>query len=971
VDTSAATKTDLKYGLELTLFTLLYYLSAKVGLFLEVEYGGLTPIWPPSGITVAIFLIRGIRYWPMAIVGEFLIALTLQQQPLSGLVGGLAQTLEAGLAVYFLRTRRIAKITSSAGSMLWFTLLGVLIPPILSSAIGTTSLRLLGFLPPGEYASGFLTWWLGDAISILVLTPLIVDLRIWPVCRISAYVYFFIFSAISAAFCLSVLIIGNARADYLFFTLIPLVVVSAIHFRLIGAGSMILLLTLIVFGMHPQKFGGGDFITIIRITFVGTCAFTGYLVTGFMEKRQRHLDVINRHNQYFKSLHELILGLITHLDIKQLEDTILSQACELLNTESAYLFQLRSDTGTIELKIGKGLYSNLPGYLIKPGEGVAGRVWQQGQALMINNYQQWEGRHPDKVWDEISAVIGVPIKVDGKVVGVLGILYTEHNRHFTAEDLSIIQKFGELASVAWKNAFIHSRLSDELAARKKAESHLGELQTAMEFVVEDIMITDTSGKILYVNPGFTAATGYSKADALGKTPQILQSGVHDTAFYTNLWNTVLGGKVWTGRFHNRHKAGHIILQEASLAPIRDQERTVVGFVSVKRDVTEHEKIKQQLAKAQKMEAIGTLASGIAHDFNNILAGIIGHSDLALNFHLSENHPAAKSIREVLVAGKRAAELVKQILTFSHSSEVELKPIDVKPIVKEVLNFVSSSLPSTIHIEKKITAARSSVLACPSYIHQILMNLVTNAMQAMPTEKGCLQVSLSNTRIQKTPEGLAGMLKPGEYIEISVADTGCGMQEDTIEKIFEPYFTTKATGEGTGLGLSVVHGIVNKLGGEIKVSSNIGEGTTFRIFLPVHSSREEQASRDEPPLPGGDESILFVDDNPLLTDIASQLLGRLGYQVTVFADSAVALDHFSKDPDQFHMVISDMLMPHMTGAELSRAIKASRPQIPIIICTGNPHKISKRERDEIGIVKVARKPLNLNELAILVRKALDG
>ena len=1095
-DTSNTSKMDWRYGLELASLTLIYFLSSKIGLFLEVEYGGITPIWPPSGIAAAVFWVRGMRYWPMVIVGEFFIALSIGQPPLAGIIGGLAQTLEASLVIVLLRNRRTTKITSSARSMLWFSLLGVLIPPLFSSLIGSSTLWALGFLNGSEYFSGLLTWWLGDAVGILVITPILVDLDTWPIRDPSTLFYYAFFTVFTVAICLVIIILGSEKSYYLFFILIPFVVVSAVHFTLVGAGSNAVLLAIIVFGMRPQDLVQGDFITIIRMAFVGTCAFTGYLVTGFMEKRKHRMDIINRQNSYLNTLNEVVLGLIGHLEINHLLEAIVSHACELLNTEDGYLYRHEKNSNTIKLIVGSGIYGDVLGYQVNPNEGVAGKVLKSGKALMINNYQDWEGRHPDKIWDSVNAIIGVPIKVNAEVVGVLGMLHKEKNTHFSNDDLAIIERFGELASVAWKNALIYQELSDQLTARmraeqalavsekthreifnstgeavfvldiqngliarankaaeemfghsdltnksfyalvkesglpysekdlksfanhcmekgpqvfewysnnkkgsgtwfeitlkkalikdvmcilavarniddrKKAEAHLKQLQTAIDFVVEDIMITDVNGLILYVNPGFERVTGYTRTEVLGKKPGILNSGAQSKEFYTDLWRTILSGKVWTGRFKNRCKDGSIIIQDASLAPIRDEENEIVGFVSVKRDITEHEQIKQQLFKAQKMEAIGTLASGIAHDFNNILAGIIGYSELALNFHLPPDSPAAEDVQLILRAGKRATDLVKQILTFSHSTELELKPVDVKPIAKEVFKFISSSLPPTIEINADISAEHSMVLATPTNIHQILMNLVTNAMQAIPDEKGRIDMRLSNLIIKSGLSPVVDSLKPGEYLEISVSDTGSGMEKETIEKIFEPYFTTKAPGKGTGLGLSVVHGIVQTLGGSILVESDTDLGTTFRIFLAVSSATMKKDTKDEHKLPTGDESILFIDDNPLLTDITRQLLNKLGYKVSIFADSNVALNHFNKDPNAFDLVISDNLMPKMTGIELVEEMKHIRPEIPVIICTGNPNKISPADVEKIGISEVAKKPLDLNELAVLIREVLE-
>ena len=965
-----------RYGVELVLLTLIYFLSSKIGLFLEAEYGGITPIWPPSGIAAAVFWVRGFRYWPMIVIGEFSIALSLQQPPLAGIIGGLAQTLEATMVIVLLRNRRAKKITSSARSVLWFSLLGVLIPPLFSSVIGSSTLWSLGFLDGSEYMSGFLIWWLGDAIAILVITPILVDLDSWPIRNTTTFFYYLCFTLVTVAICLAIILIGNEKSYYLFFILIPFVVVSAVHFTLVGAGSAIVLLAIIVFGMRPQDLAEGDFITAIRMAFVGTSAFTGYLVTGFMEKRQQRLALIHRQNKYLNSLHEVVLGLVTYLEIDKLLEAIVSHACELLGTQNGYLFKKESETGVIKLIVGKGIYADVLGYEVKPGEGVAGQVWSSGQTLMINHYHEWEGRHPDALWDTVTAIIGVPIKVYDDVVGVLGVLHTDKNKQFTDDDLNIIQQFGELASVVWKNALMYSDLTDLLEARQRAEKALAISEKTHREIFnstsEAMLVLDMeTGKILQTNDAAEKIFG-EKINFTG-TPfsdLIKKYGLPYSENQVISWaKTHLDQAPWISEWHSQCEQIKGAWFEITLKKAMIQDAACI--LAVIRDITEHKIIKQQLIQAQKMEAIGTLASGIAHDFNNILAGIIGHSELALNFTLTPNHPATENVEEILRAGKRAADLVKQILTFSHSTEVEHKPIDVNSITKEVIKFIASSLPPTIELETDLSAKHSFVLASPTYLHQVLMNLITNAMHAIPNDKGRISVCLSNTAIASPPPSNLDALSPGEYLELSVSDTGSGMDAATIEKIFEPYFTTKESGKGTGLGLSVVHGIVNSLSGSITVESKEGKGTTFRVFLPVDMHSKKTREEDEVVLPHGNETILFVDDNPLLTDITTQLLNNLGYQVAVFADSCIALDHFKNDPTAFQLIITDMLMPEMTGIDLGRAIKSINPQIPIIICTGNPNNISQADVKDIGISEVAKKPLNLNELAVLIRSVLDN
>ena len=529
----------LNYAVSLIVLTSIYYLGARLGLHLQVQYGGVTPIWPPAGIAVAVFLTKGKKYWPMIMAGEFAVARTLGQPHMAGLIGGMAQVIEAALATYFLKRLNIRGITDSARSVLWFSVLGVLAPPMLSSIIGSSTLLYFHYLKIHEFGSAILTWWLGDAIGILVLTPLLAGLKSWPFQNKAVFARWAAFTLFVVAVCFLIIFFGNERSYYLFFILIPLVVISAIHFRLIGAGSATLLLTIMVFGMRPQDVGKGDFLTAIRMAFVGTSAFTGYLFTGFMERRHHRLEIIRRQKNYLSTLHELALGLVSHLEMDQLIRSIISSACRLLNVNDGVFCQWDGKSDYIEVKLGKGVYSEIIGYSVAAGEGMVGKIWSTGNPMLINNYQQWEGRHPDKIWAPVTAIIGVPIKVDLKVVGVLGVLSAEKGFRFDENDLEIIKRLGELASIAWQNTQMYSQLSDQLEARRRAESSLRQLQTAIEFAAEDIMITNTDGTITYVNPAFEHTTGYSKDEVLGKKPNVLKSGLQDLRFYGGLWATIL------------------------------------------------------------------------------------------------------------------------------------------------------------------------------------------------------------------------------------------------------------------------------------------------------------------------------------------------------------------------------------------------------------------------------------------------
>jgi len=384
---------------------------------------------------------------------------------------------------------------------------------------------------------------------------------------------------------------------------------------------------------------------------------------------------------------------------------------------------------------------------------------------------------------------------------------------------------------------------------------------------------------------------------------------------------------------------------------------------------EKEKLRKQLLQAQKMEAFGQLAGGIAHDFNNILFSLIGFTELALE-DVPKNSNVHDNLTEVYIAANRAKDLVRQMLTFARKSDEARTPVQVNAVAGEVLKFIRSSIPATIEIKSCIDCD-SSIMGNATQVHQVLMNLCTNAAQAMENDGGVLEVSLRQVKINNLASISSLNLPPGNYIEIRVGDTGKGIEPDILDSIFEPYFTTKPPGEGTGMGLAVVHGIIDGYGGRISVDSILGQGTLFTIYLPTTANRDKQSKHGAKALPIGAERILFVDDDISITKMGKQILARLGYAVTACNSSMGALEIFRIQPDEFDLVITDMTMPRMTGDKLAVELMKIRPDIPVILCTGFSKKISDKSATALGIRALAYKPINKSELAQTVRKVLDG
>ncbi len=415
------------------------------------------------------------------------------------------------------------------------------------------------------------------------------------------------------------------------------------------------------------------------------------------------------------------------------------------------------------------------------------------------------------------------------------------------------------------------------------------------------------------------------------------------------------------------RQGHKIYLGISATRITYQDR--IAVLAFFKDLTRHKQLEGQLQQAQKMEAIGTLAGGIAHDFNNILSIIIGHTELCL---LDDTLSSGTSeyLNRVLNASRRASDLVHQILTFSRQKGMEPKPLNISQLVKETLKMLRASIPSTIEIRSTINDSESLIMADSTQIHQVVLNLCTNASHAMPHQGGILEVTLNSVDIGPLKDlNLPG----GPYLKLCVSDNGHGMDELTVNRIFNPYFTTKKSGEGTGLGLAVVHGIVTHYNGFIKVESSPGKGSKFDVFLPVveNPAVSDTTELGIEELPRGNETILFVDDEEMVVTLYQDMISFLGYRITAVSSSREAWQLFKTNPDAFDLVITDLTMPHLSGDELSRKMIRLRPDIPIILCTGHSNCITEAETAGIGIRQFLTKPVILDHLAFTIRDVLDA
>lgn len=575
----------------------------------------------------------------------------------------------------------------------------------------------------------------------------------------------------------------------------------------------------------------------------------------------------------------------------------------------------------------------------------------------------------------------LPIQVQGHWWGALGLENCEQAYRWQPDDIRLLR-----TAAAMVGAYLGRKQAEKALAKSEQQ-----LRLLAENTLDGIWQMDMELRFTYVNPAGSLLLGYTTEEWVGSSLRD-----HLTAEELDKIAVLLADALDESETHPgvlfetdmRHKNGEMVPVEILARFLRDGGGNIIGLQGTTRDIRERKmaealrhKLENQIRQLYKMEALGTLAGGVAHDFNNILSAIIGYTELSL-MDAAEGSRMARNLMGVLQASERATDLVKQILTFSRQSEQMRHPIQISSLVKEALKLLRSSIPTTIEIRSEIIANHSPILADPTQIHQIVMNLCTNASHAMEKEGGLLALTLDQLTVDdgsfEGPDtgtsvdalSVYSDLRPGPYLHLQVKDNGHGIPREIIDSIFDPYFTTKGVGEGTGMGLSVVLGIVKTAGGEISVDSHPDRGTTFDIYLPQVEGGVAVEATETAYLAVGSERILFVDDEPTLAIVGKQLLERLGYSVVTFTSSTEALAAFKAEPQRYDLVMTDMTMPVVTGDKLAKAILQIRADVPIILCTGFSRIVNEERARSLGIRCFLMKPLTLPQIAKAVREALD-
>ena len=521
----------------------------------------------------------------------------------------------------------------------------------------------------------------------------------------------------------------------------------------------------------------------------------------------------------------------------------------------------------------------------------------------------------------------------------------------------------------WEGSPAFLAMLRDITERRNAEEIRRRLATAVEQSADSIIIADAEGHIRYVNPAFERNSGYSVLDVIAKDTTFWLAKQYNGSSYDQILDTILNGKMWTGQLTGMKKDGTVCQEDVSISPVRDDSGVIVNYVVLKRDITNQLKMEQQLRSAQKMEAVGTLAGGIAHDFNNLLQIILGYGDLLCE-SIDKTDPSYDDLTMLIKAAERGADLVSSLLAFSRKTETEPRPLNINQELKLAHKMLLRTIPKMIEIELHLSEDIKMVNADPTQIEQIVLNLAVNARDAMPNG-GRLVIETQN--IQHDEEYCMTHLevKPGKYVRISVTDTGCGMNREIAERVFEPFYTTKELGKGTGLGLAMVFGIVRSHGGHVSCYSEPEVGTTFHVDLPaVEGEIDTHIVKGQEYIPFGSETILVVDDEQDIRELAERYLTRAGYTTLMAENGKEALDIYCSKQSEISLVILDLIMPKMGGRECLRELLKLDPSLKILVASGFSPDGPTKDTINDGAKGFVDKPFKAKKMLKIIREVLD-
>ena len=917
-----------------------YAVIAAIGFRLGATLHDMPPLWPAAGIAIAALCLGGVRLWPgialgtLAVVaprgnGALLTAAVVASTTLEAVVGTLVLQRLASFRPDLRRVRDACALIVTGG----------IIAPAIGAAIGAAAFRLTASASAGSFGHEWLSWFLGDAMGVIVFAPAVL---VWqraerpPVAprRTQETILFALGLALSSVIALGALPVVSGEDRPLIFISFPFIVWGALRLGLrttMTAVAVVSVAAIVAAATHSGIFGGSAAdVGALFQAYLATAAATALIVgataaerrdaTARLVESQRHLSLVFDSNS-----DTLLLFAVDGPDQYRLvtANAALREALRRYRSEG-----MRYELSDLPMD------TFITGVLGHPAERIAKnndvfRRAIQGRTPISYENHDW-GRS-----DQVSEVTLIPVfDATGTCTHVL-------------------------------------RSSRDISARKRTEDSLRLHDFVMTNAPLGVLMMDASQRIVFANDTACSLLARPHDGLLGGRLDDL-----DLPGTPSQWASLLA----VGRQRGQHTVefertaadGSFHPLELSVAFLA-YAGTEVGCVFV-RDISERRVADQtrrtleaELFHAQKMEALGTLAGGIAHDFNNILTAIMGNAEMA-QIELGPTHPARQDIAEVLRATRRARDLVSQILTFSRKELPERRAVRVADVVDDVARLLRATIPSTIELRLETTAADPYVFGEPTQLHQVLMNLCTNGAHAIGNQHGVITLALDVVSV--SDDSPRTDLPPGRYACIAISDTGHGMDRQTLDRAFEPFFTTKGPGVGTGLGLAVVHGIVRNHDGVVLVESTPGQGTTFRVHFPLMATAPVAASAEETEVPRGTgERVLFVDDEPSLSDVTRRMLERLGYQVLALRSATDALMLFRANPSAFDVVITDLTMPGLTGAQLAVEMHRVRANVPVILSTGYLDRLDSDEVRSLHIRELLIKPYTTEALATAVHRAL--
>lgn len=694
--------------------------------------------------------------------------------------------------------------------------------------------------------------------------------------------------------------------------------------------------------------------------------------------RMRVMQLLREQNAHLTALHETTLGLMSRLELEELLEQIISRAASLVGTEHGYVFLLtssRTDPTQEEMimRIGVGAYNGFKGTRANLGVGLAGTVWQTGEPLVVDDYRTWEGRLALSSRDILRAVTGVPLRSGDRTVGVLGLAYLEEDRRFGPNEMAALARFAELAAIALDNARLYLSVQHELSERKRAEEQVRRAESFVNSIVDNlphmIFVKEASDlRFVRMNKAGENMLGIPSARLLGKTDYEFFPQDEARFFEQKDRQTLAGGKVVdipeepietpTGRRHLHTKK----------IPILDDQGNSKYLLGISEDITERKLAEEQqkslerkLQETQKLESLGVLAGGIAHDFNNLLVSILGNVGLVL-VDLETESPVREPIEQIKVAAQRAADLTRQMLAYSGKGRFVMQRINLNTVITEMTQLLQVSISKSAQLEFNLVKDLPPLEGDVTQIRQVLMNLIVNASDALGDKPGTISLSTGTVLADKDyldSSFLAPELAPGQYVYAQVADTGVGMDKETMGKIFDPFFTTKFTGRG--LGLAAVLGIVRGHGGATRVYSEPGHGSVFRVLFPIKDVPHDAEKLPGTELKKGNGIVLVIDDEEVVRNVTRRMLLRIGYEPLLAEDGLVGIEAYKKTKDQIVGVLLDMTMPRLSGEETLSRLKQINPDVRVLLMSGYSEQEASNRFMGKGLSGFMQKPYTPQDL----------